>query len=284
MQNHLKYTLIVVFFSSLLMPPHATANSDDLKSSYLRLGVGFISDSFSGRLTSTSSEALSFDAQWMNRSPFEWFVEDRNYFSIELMLNSEQHAEKFDIDRDPLSTEFSALFQRPFTQLSSGAQLSLIAEFEFLQNAQQTEEFEYTIYVGLAYENRFTGLGDTSFWGAVGAVACNEEEKDDDLPMSLFELDRDQLKRKGCGYYTHLYSTLFITENLSWLVSADYYSGDYGEKFYRRQRYSTYIRWFLSNNHSIHVGYRLIRRDSERDFLGMDDDFHQIGIGYSHQF
>jgi len=284
MQIHLKRSVIVVFISTLMIPLTGASKSIDLQASYLSVGVGLISDSFSGRLSDTSSEALSFNLQWMNRSPSEWFVQDRNYYSIDLMLNGEQRAEKFDIDRDPLSTEFSALYQRPFVQLSSGAQLSLVAEFEFLQNAQQTVEFEYTIYTGLAFKNRFTGLSDTSFWGAIGALACNENEKDDDLPVMLFQLDRDELNRKGCGYYTHLYSTMFITRSLSWFVSADYYSGDYGEKYYRRQRYSTHFRWFLSNNNSIHASYRVIRRDAERDFLGMDDDFHQIGIGYSHQF
>lgn len=284
MQFSFKHPIILVFITTLMNSLANASNSGDLQASYLSFGVGLISDSFSGRLSSTSSDALSLNFQWTNRSPTEWFVEDRNYYSIDLMLNNEQHPEKFDKDRDPLSTEFSTLYQRPFFSFSSGAYLSFVAEFEFLQNAQQTEEFEYTVYTGLALENRFTRLSDTSFWGAVGAVACNEEEKDDDLPRMLFELDRDQLNRRGCGYYTHLYSIMFIRPNLSWFVSADYYSGDYGDKFYRRQRYSTQIRWFIGTNNSIHASYRVIRRESELDFLGMSDDFHQIGIGYNYQF
>lgn len=280
----LRRTTIAVFICTTLFPLYASSKPDERQASYLTVGVQLISDRFSGRLSSTSSEALSLNVQWINRTPFEWLVEDRNYYSIDLMLNSESDAEKYDVDRDSLSAEFSGSFQRPFAQLASGALISLVAEFEYLENAQQTEEFEYTIYTGVAFDSRFTWLGNTSSWGAVGAFACNEEEKDDDIPQMLFGLDRSELNRKGCGFYTHLYSTMFITPGLSWAISADNYTGDYGEKHYRRQRFSTRIRWFFRNDNSCDASYRLIRRNSERDLLGMGDEFYQLGIGCSHQF
>jgi hypothetical protein len=66
MQIHLKRSVIVVFISTLMIPLTSASNSIDLQASYLRVGVGLISDSFSGRLSDTSSEALSFNLQWMN--------------------------------------------------------------------------------------------------------------------------------------------------------------------------------------------------------------------------
>ncbi len=284
MSTRLARTIIAVFFSALVNPLSASPKPDDLQASYLTVGVQLISDSFSGRLSSTSSEALSINGQWKNRTPFEWLTEDKNYYSIDLMLNSEAEAERYDTDRDSLSAEFSASFQRPFKQLASGALISVVAGLEYLENAQQTEEFEYTIYTGLAFDSRFTWLNNSSSWGAVAAFACNEEEKDDDIPHLLFELDRNELNRKGCGFYTHLYTTMFITPSLSWSISADNYTGDYGEKHYRRQRFLTRIRLFFGNNNSCDANYRLIRRNSEREFLGMGDEFYQLGIGCSHRF
>lgn len=245
-------------------------------------GVRILSDTFNPGSGKTS-ESLSLFVQLTNRAPFEWLVEDRNYYSIDLSVNYEPDAEKFDIDRANISSGFSASFQRPFMRTAADTLISVVAAYEYHENAQQTEEFEKTIYSGLAFDRYFGWFNNVTTWGGTGALACSEEEKDDERPRILFGIDRSELNRKGCGYFIRLHAETVTPLGLVWAISVDNYTGDYGVKHYRRQRFSTNVTWIMKNNNSCDASYRFIRRNSERDFIGMDDNFYQFGFGCSHR-
>lgn len=275
--------IIALILSTIAIPLFANTAIDDQQKFDFNTGVRILSDNFNPG-TGKSSEALSIFAQLTNRAPFEWLVEDRNYYSIDLAVNYEPRAEKYDADRLKLSHEYSISFQRPFMRLASDTLISAVAAYEYQENLQQTEEFEKTIYAGLAFDKYFSWSNNVTTWGGTGALACNEEEKDDELPRILFGIDRNSLNRRGCGYYTRLHASTVIPTGLVLSMSVDNYTGDYGEKHYRRQRFSTNLHWSINNNKSCDASYRLIRRNSERDFIGIDDNFYQFGFGCSHHF
>ena len=283
MQINIISRIIVFIVSAIAMPLFADISFEDPRKFKINAGVRILSDTFnpgSGR----TSESLSLFVQLTNRAPFEWLVEDRNYYSIDLAVNYEPDAENYDTDRLSLSHDFSVSFQRPFMRLASGTLISVVAAFEYQENSQQTEEFEQTIYAGVSFDKYFTWFNNVTTWGGTGALACNEEEKDDEIPQLLFGIDRNELNRKGCGYYSRLHTATVLPSGLVWSMSVDNYTGDYGVKHYRRQRLSTSIRWLMKNNNSCEASYRLIRRNSERDFIGIDDNFYQFGFGCSHRF
>jgi len=190
---------IVFIVSAITMPLFADVSFEDPQKFNINAGVRVLSDTFSLGSGKTS-ESLSLFVQLTNRTPFELLVEDRNYFSIDLAVNYEPDAEKYDADRLNLSHDYSVSFQRPFMRLASDTLISIVAAYEYQENSQQTEEFEHTIYSGLSFDKYFRLFKNMTTLGGVGALACNEEEKDDERPRMLFGIDRGSLNRKGCGY------------------------------------------------------------------------------------
>lgn len=283
MQNMIISNTIAFILCTITMPLLAAnpgENSDRIK---INTGFKILSDSF-GPGTGTTSESISLFVQLTNRAPFERLVEDRNYYSFDLNVNYESDAENYDDDRHKRSHEYSVSFQRPFLRLASDTLISFVAAYEYHENVQQTEEFEQTIYSGMAFDKYFPWFNNVTNWGGTGALACNEEEKDDEIPRILFAIDRDSLNRKGCGYYVSLHTSTIMPSGLVWSMSVDNYTGDYGVKHYRRARFSTNVEWFMKNNNSCDASYQLIRRNSERDFIGIKDNFYQFGFGCSHRF
>lgn len=254
------------------------------KASRFTVGVGLASDGFGQGTSSTTSELLFLNAEWTNRGKFERLVENKNYYSIDFSINYEPMAENYDADRVELSNEFSATYQRPLKRIGPSSYASFVAGAEIHHNAQQTEEFEKTFYSGLAIDKYFSVYRTAVNITALGALACNEEEKDDERPRMLLGLGRDALNRKGCGFYSLLKSTTLRPSGLIWFLSFDNYTGDYGTKHYRKQRVSTNVRWPINDNNSCDASFRLIRRNSERNLIGIDDNFYQFSVGCSHHF
>jgi len=261
----------------------ADSADEDRRSFYFYTGLKLNSDSFDAGL-SDSSEFLSLTFELTNQTPFRWLTEDKNYFSGELIINHEPDAQQFDSKRNKRSHEYSMNYQRPLKQTQSDIFISFLADYEYSENVQQTEEFERTLYAGLMLD-KFSGWSNNvTNWGGIGALACNEEEKDDEIPRNLFGIERDLLNREGCGYFVQLHADTITSSGLIWSVTVDHYKGDYGTQYYRRQRFEAAVRWDLAKNNNCDVSYRVIKRKSERDFIGMDDIFYQFSFGCSHLF
>ena len=246
-------------------------------------GLQLNSDSFDAGL-SESSEFISLTFELTNTLPFQWLVESDNYYLADLVINHESDAEQFDSKRNKRSHEYSLGYKRPFKQTESGAFVGITAGYEYSENVQQTEEFEKMLHAGLTLDRFSPWSSNVTNWGGTGALACNEEEKDDERPRILFGIERDELNRRGCGYYIQLRAETITPSGFIWSVSMDNYKGDYGEQHYRRFRIEAVVRWELGHNNNCDASYSMISRKSEQDFLGFDDDFYQLGVGCSHLF
>ena len=197
--------------------------------------------------------------------------------------------EKSDSERYRDSTRWFADVVRPFHALSSGPRPWLLAAWGWLEGAenhQQLEEREYMGAAGLGLDKRI-GTGGQWDIRAGLALACNEEEKDDDWPRENFDIGRDQLGRRGCGWFGRWNNQVRLPTGTVLGAKLDYYDGrfDYGTQDYRRGRAELYMRVpLVSPSHMLRVSGRTIRRHAELDLLGFEDQLNQVGLAYWYRF
>ncbi|GEM_PF-3339683 len=254
---------------------------------YLGLGLGV--EGYADADHNSYARGRTVRLGWHNRWTGERARVGRPELHAQISHTYEQEAERNDEQRYSEHVQWFVDGVHPLRPLSGHDRPWLLSGWGWLEggeNHQQLEEREFMGAVGAGLDKRL-GRGTTWDLRLGAALACNEEEKDDDRPRIAQSIGEEQLNRNGCGYFGRWYNTITLPTATEFGLNLDHYEGahSYGNKEYRRSRAHLYMEVpLVRSHHLLRVMTRTIIRDSETDLIGFEDRLNQVALQYYYHF